>query len=429
MKNKSKSLLTMLGILFSIITVSPAQANIDDLINDGIAYLEASQDESGFWGVAKETPYRDAAVVVDVLGQLDVDYDVDAEVLETGNHAVYYTSTTSTDYLARKIIAEASTNEGEVSQYLIDDLVARQNADGGWGYDKYYGSNALETALAMRALVAAAYVDLEPSVFTPASSYLVSCQHSNSPDFGWGFVDGDNSKVFFTAHAVIALSALQSYDANYDFSDEIADAFSWLQTVIDDGGFGSNGSNAYETGLAIAAMVAHDPAAQEIEDAWGYLESTQSQDGSWGDDAYSTAMALYGLHCIDPANFPFEYLPGDANMGNGVWPPRVTGSDVTYMVNYFKSYPCCPGCKLDGFWASGDINGDCAILGSDVTRLQNYFRGIATISYCPDYPPAWPTIPELPPSAPPGWPNCDVTTVSKIIIPGHSVNPSDNPTE
>lgn len=39
-----------------------------------------------------------------------------------------------------------------------------------------------------------------------------------------------------------------------------------------------------------------------------------------------------------PYDLKYEYLPGDANMGNGAWPPSVTGSDITYMVNYFKSY-------------------------------------------------------------------------------------------
>ena len=108
----------------------------------------------------------------------------------------------------------------------------------------------------------------------------------------------------------------------------------------------------------------------------------------------------------------YEYIPGDVNMYNGDWPPMAIGGDVTYLVNYFRSVPTSLPCMLDGFWASADVNGDCSVIGSDVTKLVNYFRGIGYLEYCPDYPP-------LPPSAPPGWPNCEAQTFSREaqIIP------------
>lgn len=101
------------------------------------------------------------------------------------------------------------------------------------------------------------------------------------------------------------------------------------------------------------------------------------------------------------------YLPGDANMAAGVWPPLVIGWDVTYMINFFKGYAISPACYLDGFWCSADVNGDCRVIGSDVTKLVNHFRGLTEIEYCPDYPPLWPTPADLPAEAPPGWPNCE----------------------
>ncbi|MCP4582292.1 MAG: hypothetical protein GY839_11820 [candidate division Zixibacteria bacterium] len=115
----------------------------------------------------------------------------------------------------------------------------------------------------------------------------------------------------------------------------------------------------------------------------------------------------------------YEYLPGDANMPNGIWPPAVIGSDVTYLVNYFRSIG--GPCLLDGFYASADANGDCLVIGSDVTKLVTYFRGMTSLSYCIDYEPAWHDPSELPPSAPSGWPNCegDVAT-SEAFIPGES---------
>lgn len=105
---------------------------------------------------------------------------------------------------------------------------------------------------------------------------------------------------------------------------------------------------------------------------------------------------------IDP---DYQYVPGDANMANGLWPPQIIGADATFLVNYFRG--TASACLLDGFFCSADVNGDCQVIGSDVTRLVNYFRGTAVLDYCADYPPAWLTPDDCPVDAPSGWPNCD----------------------
>jgi len=96
-------------------------------------------------------------------------------------------------------------------------------------------------------------------------------------------------------------------------------------------------------------------------------------------------------------------------MYTGVWPPASIGSDVTYLVSYFRSMPSAQPCKLGNFWASADVNGDCNIIGSDITRLVNYFRGLESIITCSGHAPAWPTPADLPPVRPDGWPNCSNT--------------------
>jgi len=103
----------------------------------------------------------------------------------------------------------------------------------------------------------------------------------------------------------------------------------------------------------------------------------------------------------------YDYLPGDVNMFGGTWPPAATSPDVTYLVNFFRGLPTSQSCPLGGFWCSADANGDCLIIGGDVTKLVNVFRGLTTISHCANYEPLWPTPADIPPSAPPGWPNCE----------------------
>ena len=121
-------------------------------------------------------------------------------------------------------------------------------------------------------------------------------------------------------------------------------------------------------------------------------------------------IGAFGASCTS-----YPYFNGDANMYNGVWPPQCIGSDVTYLVGYFRGYETSIQCKINNFWASADVNGDCLIIGSDVTRLVNYFRSIGNIEYCPAYPPRWPSHTDLPVEAPDGWPNCETAILTRII--------------
>jgi hypothetical protein len=111
-------------------------------------------------------------------------------------------------------------------------------------------------------------------------------------------------------------------------------------------------------------------------------------------------IGVYGVNCIGK----YKYLPGDANIINGQWPPEVIGSDVTYLVNYLRGInePCLMG----SFYCAGDANGDCRVIGSDVTRLVAYFRDMAAISYCADYLPAWLSADDCPEVIPDEWPGC-----------------------
>ena len=159
------------------------------------------------------------------------------------------------------------------------------------------------------------------------------------------------------------------------------------------------------------------------EDACDLVSGAEYK-GDGTDCADADANSIADI-CELPAGF--DYMLGDVNMYNGTWPPSVIGSDVTYLVNYFRGMSTNPACLLHNplatvaptyFFAAADINGDCNVIGSDVTRLVNYFRGTVSISNCLDYPPNWPPVP---PSAPAGWPGCQTPPLlDKIVIPSES---------
>ena len=277
----------LIGALALVMAGTPAHGAA---IDDGVTWLHEAQDESGLWGTDNDTPIRDTAIAIEVLSSLAAD----SAGVPNGVDALLGTPTSSVDYLARKVITLASYAQGQIESGLVAALASMQASDGGWGFAAGYGSNILDTALAMRALQLGGYSNLV--IEGAGINYLTSAQNA---DGGWSFADGGASLVFYTAHVVFALSA---YEGEFDVAQELEDASTWLKSQPHvDGGFGSGAtSNPYETGMAVVAVAKVDPLATEIADATGYLEATQLPNGSWKDDAYSTAWAIRGLSYVGP---------------------------------------------------------------------------------------------------------------------------------
>lgn len=155
--------------------------------------------------------------------------------------------------------------------------------------------------------------------------------------------------------------------------------------------------------LTWASFPVEDPSKSPCIDA-GYPDTSLFKDND------GTRIDI-GAFSFDQTVLGFAYVPGDANMYNAAWPPAVIGSDVTYLVNYFRVLPTNPACLINDYYCAADVNADCRVIGSDVTRLVSYFRGLAAIEYCADYPPAWQTPADCPDQQPTGWPGCEIITL------------------
>jgi hypothetical protein len=257
-----------------------------DVFSDAVDWLVVNQDPSGLWGTDKTTPFRDATMVAVALS--DVGYS--GATIDDGIQAINSTPTSTTDYLARKIVALVFVNESDIDQGLLDSLADLQNADGGWGFARGYGSSVFETGLALVALGNAQYSG--SSALSSGMSYL---QSSQNPDGGWPVVDGDTSRVYYTGYAMLGLASMWWHS---DVSAELAAGDAWLRTQPHvDGGYGTgDASNPFETGLALMGLSLTDPTSAEALAARAYLESSQLPNGSWNDDAYSTALAMMGIY-------------------------------------------------------------------------------------------------------------------------------------
>jgi hypothetical protein len=136
---------------------------------------------------------------------------------------------------------------------------------------------------------------IDPSITLDAARWLVEAQNA---DGGFGFAASDeDSRVFFTAETVLALA-------------NVADPASAITFLAGrhraDGGFGDDPtSTTFETGMALAAYGATGTGIGGlIPSPIAHLTTTQSLDGSWVGDAYSTALAIRALDAFGEGGGP-----------------------------------------------------------------------------------------------------------------------------
>jgi hypothetical protein len=187
----------------------------------------------------------------------------------------------NTEYLARKIIALASNgwNAGNYS----DVLQQRQNADGGFGGDEGYASNALDTAWAVLAFAQTNRASTPASA--SAQAWLKAALAAD------GGVNGSSDADRIPSSAVVLLALQSASDSGT--ATATGGLASWL--LQRQGADGSWAGNTYLTALTLAAVspVTADSAVRT--NARNFLLSKQSADGSWSGDPFLTALALRAL--------------------------------------------------------------------------------------------------------------------------------------
>lgn len=244
------------------------------------AWLAAQQNANGTWGAADLAPRTTARVVraermqgltspalAMAVGWLTTQgFEAnqflaeqtlalsmsDVDTTNTLAHLVQQRSTTTADFggfaefngnaydsaLAVQALATKQSTYAAPINSAITNLLAKQNADGGWGLDGGFDSNRLVTSEVVLALTSASSQSVAPAVLTAAKNYLAAGFRAD------GSIDGDALK---TAVAFRALAY-----SGYSVAPLAAGTMSWL-----------NGH--------------------------------QAADGSWSEDAYVTARVLEAL--------------------------------------------------------------------------------------------------------------------------------------
>lgn len=261
-------------------------------VQNGITYLNTTQSPEGTWGASGVSNHllastAETALSLKFLGETtNTHYTAAVEWLN--NQSI---DTTSEIALRMIVAAPGSVADRDLLLSYFDPYGSA------WGGHKYFGNNALDTALAVKALKGLNSSDpYINDVMGRGATYLKNCQNS---DGGWGFTEEDDSDVTLTAMVMDVLAGQKS--SMFQVSMTLGVQF-LLAHQHADGGFGTGAeSTVYDSALCFVAL--QESGADylsAVSSVQGYLANAQQSDGSWNHDAYETALAIRVLYRIQP---------------------------------------------------------------------------------------------------------------------------------
>jgi choice-of-anchor A domain-containing protein len=234
--------------------------------SDGIIMGEAA---------AMATTTQTRAEVIDTLRRLNVSTTTLAAQL------VQQAPDSAVEHLARQIIVQAASSP--VAPSRINQLMAYQNADGGFGGTGKFASNILDTSFALIALRAAG--QSSGDALARAVSYLAE-RVGTLDNSGLNLDAGSRPYV-----ASYALLALQTHATQFSIAQAIEAARSYLLAQQGSGSYAETLLNA----ISAIALSLSSTSGTGLDDLRAALRASQMPDGSWANDPYLTALALRGL--------------------------------------------------------------------------------------------------------------------------------------
>lgn len=259
-------------------------------INKSLHWLETVQQANGAIVTASDTA-SDFQATAEALHAATL---VDGGTLDNIAALAFLDSapkTLPTEQLARLIIGLQDANQS--SAQAIQLLLARQGADGGFGDYAHYDSSPLDTAYALLALQK---VGRDAAVAGRALSYLSSSQLATG---GFGYY-GNQSSTMVTA---LVVKALKPYLYTFNISSVLSSALEFLHATKSDS---HRWSSDWESSLALQALIPLTTDVARYQDAVDALEARQREEGSWENQAYSTALAVSVLNLLANLEVPAD---------------------------------------------------------------------------------------------------------------------------
>ena len=238
----------------------------------GITQLAAALRVDGSFGT--QLAVRDVATALEAVRQ------VQPQSALVGSAATFLTAQTPTDVdsLSRSELAANSVT-------TTTALLLQQGSDGGFGLTADYQSDPLDTALALRALVAAND--------HPAAKLALTELLTFASGGAWGPDGGD---VAQTSEALLGITAYtQRYGSTSALDAAILSSTTWLAgKQLSDGTWSADGLATRYTAMALSALSPYPTYTSRISSGADALIGAQQSNGSWG-DPFTTGLAIRGL--------------------------------------------------------------------------------------------------------------------------------------
>ena len=200
----------------------------------------------------------------------------------------------SAEYFSRAIILALRLGEAGDSA-VLDQLLSRQNPDGGFGDRPGYTSTVYDTAFALHAMAMTGMRTTPESA--RAVAFLRDSQHA---DGSFGIDRFNNSTPYLSALAVRALAA---YQYVYNISETLERGRNYLLSLSETG---SDWPTDWEAAQFLLAVVPGTTNSSLYQGSLNWLKAQQLANGSWQNDVFATALAIQALHLSENIRFPSE---------------------------------------------------------------------------------------------------------------------------
>lgn len=189
-----------------------------DYLTNGVSYIQKERIPYLGW---ENFQYKEAVKIANILENINdtLNNKTIQIIIDDIVNVEYDVDIYNNDDLAKYLLLETLHDEWAISQ-----LKNVQNADGGFGIDKGYTSDIIDTKLALKALT-----DIgETEAMSNAAMYLSSLQNE---DGGFGYQQGLSSNAYLTAE--IADILVDTVNVNPVLSYYLEDTFTALDSYLD----------------------------------------------------------------------------------------------------------------------------------------------------------------------------------------------------
>ncbi|MBO6166231.1 MAG: hypothetical protein J6O17_07705, partial [Eubacterium sp.] len=285
----------------------------NEILTSAIQYLKSSQNEDGSFG--DTYLINDTAEAAAVLRRFS-DVDVSRSLTWLKDH----NEESNIDVMSRIIMTEGNTDD-------VKNLLKAWNQDGGIGLSEEYGSDILDSILALEAINS-----LDNTFHNNTTWKMVTyIARQKNKDGSFSYTKNSNPNNILTAMALYAVSKYMS--DNKITSDLTADMISKSTAYLKKRFDNTFPEETIEENLYIALALLENNSLDDIEEVVNNLSKIQKDNGSFCDDVHLTSLAVWLLGKMD---IDHMVLINDLQISNTstAYYEKDTKIDVSYAVSY-----------------------------------------------------------------------------------------------